>query len=280
MSARVRPAYRQRHLLYLLLLVVVFVSASGFVTGQKVYDQANLLTDAQRAELQSECLRVARSLSVDVVLLTVADAGGRSAMEVADDFYDDHAFGYDAPHGTGILLLIDMDNRMAWISTSGDAIYYFTDARIERVLDRVFAFLPDGDYYQSFQAFLGEVEYYMGLPPADSGDPTGDPLYPGGPGAAIPAPWWTRWIFQGGVAILAGILTVVALIARAGGVMTADNRTYMTGVRVNASTDTFLRRTVSVRKIPRNTNTGGGGGGSSVHTSGGGHSHGGGGRGF
>ncbi len=268
MKKRGLAIFTRYHVLLLILLAAVFLTASGFTAGQKVYDQAHLLTAAQREELQTACLLLAEAKAVDVILLTVDDAGDRSAMEVADDFYDAHAFGYDAPHGTGILMLIDMDNRMAWISTAGDAIYYFTDARIERILDRIFAFLPASDYYQAFQAFLAEVEHYMGLPPADGGP------HP----AAATTPWWTRWVVQGGLAILAGVLTVTALVARAGGVMTAGNRTYMSGVRVRASSDTFLRRTVSVRKVPRNT--GGGGGGSSVHTSSGGHSHGGGGRGF
>ena len=249
-------ALRYRVMLLALLLLSCFVLASGFTAGQKVFDNAGLLTDAQEAMLQAESLRVAQAKSVDVILLTVKDAKGKTAMEVADDFYDQNGFGYEAPHGTGILMLIDMDNREAWISTSGEAITYFTDARIQRVLDSVFEYLPNGDYVGSFQAFLGDVEYYMGYEQA---------------------PWWTNVLIQLGIAILIGLFTVIALVARAGGVMTAGNRDYMTGVRVNAASDQFLRRVVTMRVIPKNT---GGGGGSSTHTSGGGFSHGGGGRSF
>ncbi len=258
-----RPGTRVRILLLAALLLGCFLFSSGFTAGQKVYDNAGLLTDAQIADLQAECLRVANAKGIDVVLLTVADAGGKSAMEVADDFFDQNAFGYDAPHGTGILMLIDMDNRTAWISTSGAAVTYFTDTRIELVLDSVFKYLPDGDYHGSFKAFLSDVEYYMGRP------------VQGGEGPR--APWWTGLVIQLVVAVLAGAFTVIALVARAGGVMTVGNRDYMTGVRMNAASDQFLRKVVTVRVIPRNT---GGGGGSSTHMSGGGFSHGGGGRGF
>ena len=260
-----------RLLLLSVLLAAVFAFSSGFVPGQKVYDLAGLLTDTQKTTLQAECLRVAQAEGVDVILLSADDAGGRSAMEVADDFYDENAFVYDAPHGTGILMLIDMDNREAWISTSGEAITYFTDARIERVLDSVFEYLPSGDYFQSFQAFLADVEYYMGLPP-DSGN---GGYYP--PSGVTQSPWWTSWILQGGVALLAGVIKVVILITLAGGVMTTGNRDYMSGVRMHASSYTFLRKGVTARVIPKITC---GGGGSSTHTSGGGFSHGGGGRGF
>ena len=255
---------RVRFFLLLALLAVCFLVSSGFTAGQKVYDQAGLLTDTQKTALQAECLRIAQAKSVDVILLTVSDAKGKSSKAVADDFYDQNAFGYDAPHGTGILMLIDMDNRQAWISTSGSAITYFTDARIQLVLDSVFKYLPNKDYDGSFRAFLGDVEYYMGRP-VQSGEGTG-----------TPAPWWTSTVIQLAAASLVGIFTVIALIARAGGVMTAGNRDYMTGVRVNAATDQFLRKIVTARVIPRNT----GGGGSSTHMSGGGFSHGGGGRGF
>ena len=96
-------------------------------------------------------------------------------------------------------------------------------------------------------------------------------------GSDSQAPWWTGLAIQLGVAVLAGLITAYALVARAGGVVTVSNRDYMTGVRVNAASDQFLRRVVTARVIPKNT---GGGGGSSTHTSGGGFSHGGGGRGF
>lgn len=251
-------------LLLALLLGICILFATGFTAGNKVYDEADLLTDAQEADLQAECIRVAQAKSVDVILLTVDDAGGRSAMQVADDFYDQNAFGYEAPHGTGILMLIDMDNREAWISTSGDAVTYFTDDRIQRVLDSVFEYLPNGDYYGSFRAFLQDVEYYMGLP-VQSGEGTG-------------TPWWTGLLVQAGIAVLIGAIVAFALVARAGGVMTVGNRDYMTGVRVNASSDQFLRKVVTARVIPRNT--GGGKGGGSTHISSGGFSHGGGGRGF
>ena len=150
-------------------------------------------------------------------------------MEVADDFYDENAFGYDAPHGTGILFLIDMDNRQAWISTSGEAITYFTDQRIEWTLDNIFEFLPDGNYAGSFQAFLDSVELYMNRP-VRAGETSDGSV------------WWAGNLFQAGVGLVVGLIVVFTFIARSRSRMTAGNRDYMTGVRMNVADDQFLRK--------------------------------------
>ena len=54
-----------------------------------------------------------------------------------DDFYDEHDFGIGSRR-SGALLLIDMDNREAYISTKGYAITLYSDARIEAMLDDTF----------------------------------------------------------------------------------------------------------------------------------------------
>ena len=82
-------------------------------------------------------------------------------MAYADDFYDSGNFGYDGPHGTGVLFLIDMDNREIYISTCGDSIYYLTDARIETILDAAFDYVSNGQYYDAAKKFLSLAVTYM-----------------------------------------------------------------------------------------------------------------------
>ena len=63
---------------------------------------------------------------------------------------------------SGILFLIDMDNGEAYISTTGIAIRYLTDERIESILDLVFDNgLIDGDYYGAAVGFLKGTEDYL-----------------------------------------------------------------------------------------------------------------------
>jgi uncharacterized protein len=60
-----------------------------------------------------------------------------------------------------------MDNREAYISTSGLGIRYLTDQRIEDILDSVFdSGLSDGDYYGATLGFLSGTKMYLesGIP--------------------------------------------------------------------------------------------------------------------
>lgn len=55
--------------------------------------------------------------------------------------------------GRGILLLYDMDNRMVYLDTAGDAQKLITDDEVEEILDEVMKYFP-GDPYKSTQAFF------------------------------------------------------------------------------------------------------------------------------
>ena len=54
---------------------------------------------------------------------------------------------------SGILFLIDMDNRELYISTNGQMIRYMTDSRINDVLDDVYNYAADADYYGAAAAW-------------------------------------------------------------------------------------------------------------------------------
>ena len=67
-----------------------------------------------------------------------------------------------------------MDNREAYISTSGIAIRYLTDLRLDKILDRVFdEGLLDGDYYGAAMGFLKGTRTYLeaGIPSDQYNEP-------------------------------------------------------------------------------------------------------------
>ncbi len=68
-----------------------------------------------------------------------------------------------------------MDNGEAYISTTGIAIRYLTDERIESILDLVFDNgLIDGDYYGAAVGFLKGTEDYLekgGIPSNQYNEP-------------------------------------------------------------------------------------------------------------
>ena len=54
---------------------------------------------------------------MNICIVITDDIGSKSPMEYVDDFYDDYTINTD-----GVLLLINNDTKIDWISTSGSAI--------------------------------------------------------------------------------------------------------------------------------------------------------------
>lgn len=154
--------------LFALLVCILMVFNPIYVMAEKqlVIDEAGLLTQPQIEELNAKANALSEEYSMDIVITTTNDTGGKSSREYADDYFDYNGFGV-GPEYDGILFLIDMDNREAYISTTGIGIKYLTDERIERVLDEVFdSGLVDGDFYGASLGFLNGTERYLeaGIP--------------------------------------------------------------------------------------------------------------------
>ncbi len=169
MRGAVKPAYgRKRRLaaagmlasLVLTALLSFAESAEAWAAAGHIYDDAWLFTDREAEELEKAAAEVSDETGLDVVIVTTDDAQGKDSQEYADDFYDAGGFGKGRDY-SGILYLIDMDNRELTLSTSGEAIRIFTDSRIETMLDHVYAEVSDGDYAASAEVFLEDVGYYV-----------------------------------------------------------------------------------------------------------------------
>jgi hypothetical protein len=145
-------------------LMLGLFSVTAFA-DQWVYDNADLFTDTEEADLEEKSAAFRTETGMDFVILTASDAYS-SAMARADDFYDQNGFAAD-----GMLYLIDMYNREAWISTSGEMIYILTDSRISSVFDETNTLLSDGAYYDAAEGVLGICKDY-----AKSGPPWEAPM--------------------------------------------------------------------------------------------------------
>lgn len=126
---------------------------------QRVYDQAGLFSSKERDELEQEIRELRESLGMDVALVTTENAGGKTAEQYADDFYDSYGFGAGEDY-SGVLYLMDMDNRELYISTCGDMIRVLTDERIEDMLDNGIGYMGDQSYMKCAQRFLLDVRFW------------------------------------------------------------------------------------------------------------------------
>lgn len=126
----------------------------------KVYDGAGLFTEEEINNIQVMCINSAKQTELDVMIVTTDDAEGKSSEEYADDFYDNMKFGYDQM-ASGILFLIDMDNREYYISTAGKAIEYFNDDILEDMINSLHDYMVSGDYYTASEAFITAVTNFV-----------------------------------------------------------------------------------------------------------------------
>jgi uncharacterized protein len=204
---------------------------------------------------------------VDVVIVTVESTGELTPMEYADDFFDYNGYGFGESRD-GVLLLVSMEDRDWWISTSGYGITAFTDAGIDYIGEQITSYLSDGDYASAFEEFAVQCDTFVKQ--ARTGDPFDIhnlPKEPFNKGMAL--------VVALGVGLIIAFIYTGKLKDQLNTVrkQTAAAR-YVNedGVNVTTSRDFFLYR--NIQKTAKSSSNSGG---SSTHTSSSGATHGGGG---
>ena len=284
-----------------LLCALMLCGFGSYQEGaQRVFDEADLLSETEEKVIQQEIEARIQKLSMDIIVVTIDDAYGKSAMNYADDYYDEHGFGYGDSYGPGILFLLDMDNRELYISTAGEAISKFTDGEIDQMLDEIYYWASEGSWYDACMEFVEQVDQY-----ADNEEIAQNGYYDKDTDTFVEyteeelralrrKEAMARILSPGSILSKMGLAMIIGAVAVL--IMRINvNRNTVPGGRVymKAGSDRILQQfdhktntTVTKRHIPRNntssgTRSGGGGGGhSSVHRSSSGRSHGGGGRKF
>lgn len=125
----------------------------------RVFDDAGLFSRDETAELEEMIEDVRDETGFDAAVMTTDDAQGKSARMYAADRYDELDLGVGSDR-SGVLFLIDMDNREIYLLTTGKAIRIFTDDRIDAILDEVYGYARDGDYAAGAETALENVVYY------------------------------------------------------------------------------------------------------------------------
>ena len=266
-----------RTLLWISLICCFLFSGQilAYTEGQRVFDDAGLFSEEEIRTLEKLCVSYAEETKTDFVIVTTEDAGWKSSEEFADDFYDEGDFGYDRRQGTGVLFLIDMDNRNLYISTCGDAIYYMTDERIDNVLDAVYEEVRKQEYGQGAKVFLEKTKAFL------LKDPYAKPTLK----ERVMASLRNTPVYLILSAIVALISAQIMKKTRPFK-NTVEATTYWDegSFQLVQRDDILVDERTYTERIYRDDRTGGhsggGGGGSSTHVSSGGVTHGGGGHGF
>ncbi|MGX7124512.1 TPM domain-containing protein [Enterococcus viikkiensis] len=263
-----------KKILFLLGFFVLFSPLKVLAAANTIDDQANLLSPEERTELAERADAINEKIKGEVFILTT-----NNNTEEPRKFADDQLRDRIGNNHNGALLLLDMNQREIYLSTSGNMIDFVTDKRRDQLLDDVSSAMSDGNYYQASTAYLTNIKNFV-----DDGVPGGSYRIDENTGKIT--------YYKSITPLELAIGVLVASIAAIGFFVSVRLRyqlksgTYKYPYRQNAQLDLTERQDqlvnsfVTTRRIPRaSNNNGGGGGGSSTHSSGGG-TFGGGGRSF
>ena len=126
----------------------------------RLTDNANLLTTEEAAELEAHLNELSQRLLFDIVIHTTDSFDGSSISAYADDYYDYNGFGIGANHD-GVILVISMNTRDWYISSTGEGINTFTDTGIQYMGDLIVDDLGNGNYFDAFMTFADYTEDYV-----------------------------------------------------------------------------------------------------------------------
>lgn len=229
------------------------------ITDQRVFDDADYLSDEEEADLEDEIERIKEDKEVDIVLVVADDLEGYEYKAYAEHFNDTHDFGYEDANGTCVLVLFDVskaqyDDLGLWICTTGDARKYVTDSRCNHIFEKVKSTFKSGRTYDGFAKTLKYVDKYMNVP------------------GFVPVAL-TNVFAQILISLLFGGIVLLILLNRRNVKMTVGDHTYldMNSLKLNAKSDNYINTTTTrTRHSSSSSGGGGGGGGGGGHGGGGG----------
>jgi len=240
-----------KKLLSLLLIVLLCCSlpvaisveaapVAGALLGTEtlVFDEADLLTDAEESELTEKLLNVSHTYNAQIVIATTASTDGGNIDAFINLLYDEMKFGYGENHD-GVLLLVCMECREYRILSNGFAADAITLNDIDYIGEAIVPDLSDGNYAAAFSTFISECEYYI------NGHLNGFP-FDAGANLAIALV----------IGIVAGVIVALVLKGQLKSVRKqnqADVYVKSGSMQITAQHDLFLYR--NLRRIKRETNS-------------------------
>lgn len=224
----------------ILCLSLAFSVSAASADEQLIYDEANLLTDAEEASLSHKLLDISHTYNAQITVITVASVEDGDVAAFADFTYDAMELGYGS-HYDGVLLMICMNPREYRIISNGMAADAISTDDIASIGDAIVSDLSDGYYAEAFDAFADQCAYYL------DGHSNGFPFDAG-----------TSLLIALVVGVIAGV--VVALVLR-GQLITvrkqaAANVYVKSGsMQLTHTSDRFLYRNVTKSAKPKNNSS-------------------------
>ena len=269
------------------------------INNCKLYDEAGMFDSVDREMLDNAIRETSDTVDMYVAVCVYGadepQLSDTQVMNLADDIYDELFNPQYGEDSDGVLLVLYLSTRYAYISTCGMGQLYYTNGgssnRVSKMIDNMTSYLRDENYSGAIQRFCSDLKSYYssGVPKnAYTYDENAKLYYYESNGELVSAkslpkffgvPWQLLigiGIVTGSIGALIAFLVVVSQyklvksLAPINYVSQQDTQFYV-------QDDIFLRTHTSKTRIDTDSGGRGGGGGGSSHMSSGGHSHGGGG---
>lgn len=238
--------------------------------NEKIYDFAELLTEEEEKQLYDKVKEFLANTNLDLAIVTINTNVKDSTQEYADDFYDYNDFSID-----GLAFVIDMQNRIFYISTAGKAMLYYDDYRIEYILSALDQEMYNHEYFNACNTLISQLTEYYDSGFSDNADKyviVGTQIYRK-----------TPYLLLSIIAVVSATIGTLILALRNKKVKLASNSNdYFDNKAFEKTKDTkeLISSNTSRVYIPPTDSGGGGSSGGGFHSGSSGASHGGGGHRF
>ncbi|MEI3614423.1 TPM domain-containing protein [Pseudogracilibacillus sp. SO30301A] len=243
-----------------ILFLIAFIFLSTFLSietqaessKQRVFDDANLLSDNEVKELEKLAAEFSDKRNTEFIIVTVEESE-KNLQIYMDDFYDER---YGENDENVAMLGLNMKKRDVVLSGYSDMHRKLDPDRLTIIREKITSSLSNGDYFNAFESFITLSAKYMqyreGVNPAN--------------------PLFNTWVQIGvAIAIAASIVWLMARSVEPKATTTSATYRDMDRTKILGKRDRYIRTTVTKRRKPKQSSSGGGrgGGGSIGRTSGG-----------
>lgn len=243
---------KRRHVFTYALLCLCIITTILFVRPiqieasvselDRLSDYADILTDNEESLLCDELTTISQKYDIDVIVLTISNAGNYDLLDYTDNLYSSNNFAKNT-----IILVVNMDpdNREILVKGYEDCYNYVNQKRAQHITDSMVSNMKAGEYYKGILQYIDSVDYFY-----NHKNPTATPIQ--------------LLLELGGAILIAGIIVFI-MVRNAGGKDTTTCSTYMdtSTSKLLAKQDIYTHTTTTRHKIESNNSSHSGGGGSS-----------------
>lgn len=231
-----------KHLIVFFVFALLMFSSTGVLIAdekQRLFDEAELLSESEKESIQAKLNKISSELSADFIIVTQKKLKGVSISSFARSFFEKNG----NKDGSGAILVISMQERDINFTAFGK-MFDEHKRRLDKIRASIGKHLTAKRHHQAFMHFTELVR-----PSGFFGN------------FAKAATTWPPWV----IALVLTAVVVAFLAYNHKGKITVGSFTYAVpgAFALISSEDRYLRTTTTKTKISSSSSSGGGGGGRS-----------------